>query len=456
MSNNILGRLPNQIPRNRDLGSLAFQNANRVNIKSATIDTVVADKPILDQNSLRLDDISLVSPSLVLDFANESLDGRITFTRASSATRTNRFGYIENVASGAPRFDYDPITKLCKGLLVEEARTNMVVKSNDISSASWGKTQSTVETSTTVLNPDGVTYANKLCANTVANYHSVGQSTVVTVASTVYSFSFYAKKAEYRYAFVSFSGPHQYQMFDLNSGSVGPLVSGFSSASMEDVGNGWYRCICKITATTTTTYPLIYTSPTTTANVAGTAGSGIYVWGIQMEAAVNPSSLIITDAAAATRVVEDLSMPLADAIEKASGSITVSYASRIPYSTTVNGYVGMLWGGATAFVLLKGSGTYGLGDNVAVRESSGYTADIGAQKPQNVTTKVSARLATNNMAVCIAGSLVGTDTATVMPPWTTFYIGGTSGAAERLNGHIQYIKIYPVGLSNAALAGITL
>ena len=46
------------------------------------------------------------APSLLLDFTNtETLDPRITFTRASSGTFTGSNGLIQSAAINAPRFD---------------------------------------------------------------------------------------------------------------------------------------------------------------------------------------------------------------------------------------------------------------------------------------------------------------------------------------------------------------
>jgi hypothetical protein len=53
----------------------------------------------------------VVRPTLNLNFAQaRSVDPRITFTRASTATRTNSRGLVEAVASGTPRIDFDPVT----------------------------------------------------------------------------------------------------------------------------------------------------------------------------------------------------------------------------------------------------------------------------------------------------------------------------------------------------------
>ena len=68
-------------------------------------------------------------PALSINFTTGALDARITFARASSATRTNSSGVIESVSSNTARFDYDPSTLAAKGLLIEEARTNLFLNS---------------------------------------------------------------------------------------------------------------------------------------------------------------------------------------------------------------------------------------------------------------------------------------------------------------------------------------
>jgi len=71
-----------------------------------------------------------VLPRLALDFTTASLDPRITFTRAgNTATVTNSSGVITAINANLPRFDYDPTSLVCKGLLIEEARTNLLLNS---------------------------------------------------------------------------------------------------------------------------------------------------------------------------------------------------------------------------------------------------------------------------------------------------------------------------------------
>lgn len=71
-----------------------------------------------------------VLPRLALDFTAATLDPRVTFTRTgNTATVTNSFGSIVAINQDLPRFDFDPSTLVCKGLLVEEARINALLNS---------------------------------------------------------------------------------------------------------------------------------------------------------------------------------------------------------------------------------------------------------------------------------------------------------------------------------------
>jgi hypothetical protein len=71
-----------------------------------------------------------VMPSLRLDFVNSNvLDPRITFTRASNATYFSSAGVLTTALNNIPRFDYNPATLACNGLLIEQSSTNVVLNS---------------------------------------------------------------------------------------------------------------------------------------------------------------------------------------------------------------------------------------------------------------------------------------------------------------------------------------
>lgn len=71
-----------------------------------------------------------VLPRLALDFTTAVLDPRVTITRTgNNATVTNSSGVIVGVNANLPRFDFNPTTLVCNGLLIEESRTNLLLNS---------------------------------------------------------------------------------------------------------------------------------------------------------------------------------------------------------------------------------------------------------------------------------------------------------------------------------------
>ena len=67
---------------------------------------------------------------MALDFTTASLDSRVTVTRSgNTATATNSSGVIAVVNANLPRFDYNPTTLVCNGLLIELSRTNLLLNS---------------------------------------------------------------------------------------------------------------------------------------------------------------------------------------------------------------------------------------------------------------------------------------------------------------------------------------
>ena len=82
-------------------------------------------------------------PSLDLRFADsksltDAVTGAslVTFTRASSGTFVGSDGVLRTASTDVPRFDHNPTTGESLGLLVEEARTNLLLNSDTLSTQS--------------------------------------------------------------------------------------------------------------------------------------------------------------------------------------------------------------------------------------------------------------------------------------------------------------------------------
>jgi hypothetical protein len=249
-----------------------------------------------------------VLPTLNLDFANSKrLDPRITFTRASVATYVGADGLIKTAASGEPRFDHNPTTGECLGLLVEEARANACLRSEEIDNAVWN---ATAASSTVVANaitaPNGLQTADKLVASA-----TTGTGTAQSGISVSGSFviSFFAKAAETTNVLArenTISGVQA--TFNLSTGTVGQTNA---TASIVSYGNGWYRCFLLGTGTGTVAISIgDVGSPTITwPNPQNRViGNGIYLWGAQVENGAFPTSYIPTSGSTVTRTADVASM----------------------------------------------------------------------------------------------------------------------------------------------------
>ena len=177
-------------------------------------------------------------------FFNKEFD----FTRATTATRVNKSGLIESVASNLPRIDFLNDTK--GHLLLEPASTNKITQSENVNSG--GNSPSRIDRTLDVaVAPDGTTTADLCIPNTESGNHAIYQyrdddtSTSFADGSN-YAFSVFVKPNTTNGAqFVQMStfintGGNNIVNFDIVNGTI--TQTGFVSSKIENYGNGWFRC----------------------------------------------------------------------------------------------------------------------------------------------------------------------------------------------------------------------
>ena len=173
-------------------------------------------------------------------FFNKEFD----FSRASNGTYVDRDGLLKT-AELYNKFNY----------------------SEDFSG--WGNLGGSTLTPNAAISPDGNLNATKITEGTnVLIYKSIAAGT--------YTQSYYAKKGTSD-LFGVYTGGIGNATFDLTNGVV--LSNNLTSASIQDVGNGWYRCIATSTSGSSTFYGINYN---------GVDGSTIYVYGAQLVEGTEP------------------------------------------------------------------------------------------------------------------------------------------------------------------------
>jgi hypothetical protein len=234
-----------------------------------------------------------VLPSLNLDFANsKKLDSRITFTRASTGTFVNENGLITTAASGVPRFDHDPVTGKCLGLLVEEARTNIRTYSAAPNASNNYRIYGTPTYDTGVA-PDGTATTTLIAGNGAAgqgfdNYgNDYGDN-----QNAIQTYSVYVKNVNASNVVVKDQVNNAFYTFTFST-ETGSGTGGFQKLS-----NGWYRIWVVSTKANQFGYQAVVM------NSGNATSNSIYVWGVQLENASFPTSYIPTVAATVTRAAD--------------------------------------------------------------------------------------------------------------------------------------------------------
>jgi hypothetical protein len=191
-----------------------------------------------------------------------------------------------------PRFDYSS-GATCPSLLLEPSRTNLVTQSEYF--ATYFSTSGTLIYNE-AASPEGVQNGTKIYPTSTGSFKGLSKAFGSTLSSTPYALSVFAKAGEFEHLyFYNVGSPNGANgvWFNLTTGSVGTNQAAWTSAKMEDFGNGWYRCSAVITpgGSSDNLYILLADSNgSVTATTNGT--DGFYIYGAQLEQGSYPTSYI--------------------------------------------------------------------------------------------------------------------------------------------------------------------
>jgi hypothetical protein len=375
---------------------------------------------------------------------------------------------LQTAASGVARFDHDPVTQESLGLLIEEQRTNLVLRSEEFDNGYWTKTNVTV-TANQVIAPDGTLTADKIIGSSASNAKYLIRYIAGTLGTG--SYSIYAKAGEQRYVYLKTQPTGTTANYgivvDLATGIITQTLNSTSgttvSNSVQSVGNGWYRISFSIN-TVTYTYFSVVGVPTATistssygdASYTGDGYSGIFLWGAQLEAGAFPTSYIPTVASQVTRSADSASMigtNFSSWFRQGEGTL---YAEASTFSTAGAPYYFAISDGTNANTIIAykaGSTVY---NDINANNVLQFRETLGGNT-STTPIKLGSTYNFNNSAFSRDGSVSTTDTFCVIPIVNRLNIGvrGDANQTTSLDGHIKRLTYFPQRLDNAELVEMT-
>jgi hypothetical protein len=383
-------------------------------------------------------------PSLDLNFAaTKTVGPLVTFTRASSATFIDSDGLIKTAAINEPRFDHNPTTTESLGLLVEEQRTNLVLRSEEFDNAGWNTPLPSIATVTpnAQIAPNGTLTADTF---TTASGTPALFQTVACLASTTYTWSFYVKlgtmaAADFRFA--------------VRDDSNGVFIAQDIAPSITPVTTEWRR----VTYTFTTPVGCVLVRPYPYRFIPATYGTTVFLWGAQLEAGSFPTSYIPTTTTAVTRSADVASITgtnFSSWYRQDEGTVFAEVVSA-PNNTIAQLAADISDAPGTERIFVRRTGAGSLA--VAVIDGGVTQADVGAgpviSGGARYATAASYRLNSINLAT--NGQIGTEDTTATVPTPDRMFIGQNFASTQQVGGTIKRLAFFPQRLPDSTLQAIT-
>ena len=404
-------------------------------------------------------------PALDLNFAvQKRLDPRIDFERFSVGTYVGNDGLIKTAVDHEPRFDHDPVTGESLGLLVEESRANLLVRSEDISTT-WTSFENTVGVNTATA-PDGQTTADILIPNNGSNPSGVTQIVPGGLPdSTVYTFSAFIKFAGLTNVNLQFYNKantfHGSKTLNAQTGQLsGSEFNG--TTSVIAYPNGWYRLILAgVSSGTGATAP----NARIVCSSTGDGAAGVYVWGAQLEEGSFPTSYIPTEGSTVTRAADVASITgsnFSSWYNQSKGSLLSQYIPTAGYGSVE------FFGSSLNYWQIGASSAAGGVFGFATKSNQGSNTNVFNRGRIEDSTnygyviKHAAAIADNDFACYTSSSSgdVNLNTGSTIPA-TGGYLTPLVDRLNLTNGltgviHLSRLTYYPQRLPDATLQALTL
>lgn len=261
--------------------------------------------------------ITVPPPVFTIDFTNSGeIDPRVIFVRNSSASYFNSQGLLVFANPAELRIDHDPSTGENLGALIEESRTNLVLRSEELDNSYWTKSNVTVN-SNSIVSPDGNTTADEIVDLELEADHAISRGNLsINMTSDVYTLSGFVKANDFKIIRLKISddGSNElYADFDMFGGGILQLDAVGSAVvtnfNFIELPNGWSRISVSGYTGVNGVHRVSFKALDDELNeiYTGTPSIPYYIWGTQLEKG-EQTSYIKTTSATATRVDDVLTI----------------------------------------------------------------------------------------------------------------------------------------------------
>ena len=444
--------------RTVDSGGVFLYHNNSVKIETTSSGVTVTGEVASSQ------DYPTIRPTLDLNFAAvKKLDPRITYSRTGPASYTDEFGKVVLVGDNTPRFDHDPATRECKGLLIEESRTNYVRQSLTLAT-DWSAGGGSYAYDAAITNPDGSVGAYYHTGAEL--YHSnidlSGASTNVAIISMWVK----ARSGQTGVMDIQLYQQISGTVVDMGAFAVNPVTgtvttngARWSDGKVTEYPNGWYRFSAKATTASGN-----FTSSTR----VDLQNNEHYVWGMQVEVGSFVTSFIPTNGATSTRgadLCQITGQEFSDFYNQTEGTIVTEHSIATGVASGDNTYVYQIDDGSDTNVgwrLLDHNSAHGdllraYGFVGGAWGSPQYGFD-SATPAHNTFLKVALGMKNNDFGINFFGGTTATDTSgsvTGNGDMVQLTIGNHRGGTAPLQGHMRRFIYYPQKLTTNQLKTIT-
>tara|TARA_R110000787_G_scaffold285435_1_gene400995 strand:+ start:644 stop:1639 length:996 start_codon:yes stop_codon:yes gene_type:complete len=320
----------------------------------------------------------------------------------------------------------------------------------------WNAFNSTI-TNNDTTSPEGLANAAKLAEDSSLAFHDADFSFTFSAVSNV--FSVFAKANGRDKIFLQqFDGGtfHSSDVFDLTNGTY----AGGNEGSIEDFGNGWFRCSYVKTTAAGSGKLYINLHNGTSGNYQGDGTSGVYLYGAQLEANATYASSYIPNhsgTGGVTRAADSCSVTgVSDVIGQTEGTIyaevnfdssSTNYEVGFAISDSVSASTKHAWIGRNNSNRLAAFLT-NIGSQLSYTPSSGGIISTGNHK-------IALSYASNDAVVYIDGAQVASSSSVSVPTMNTAELGLFRGAVDQADSEVKQTLVFKERLTNAELATLT-